>query len=151
MWNKIKPYVYFIVLSLGVGALAAFFTRNNMDIYDDIISPPLSPPMWVFPVVWNILYVLMGISAAMVYKQHKEQLGVFYTQLAVNFFWSIIFFNLRMFLLSSIWLVWLIVLIVSMIRNFRAVDIRAAYLQVPYLLWCLFALYLNIGIYVLNR
>lgn len=151
MWSKIKHYVYFILLSVGVGALAAFFTRNNMDIYDDIISPPLSPPMWVFPVVWNILYVLMGISAAMVYKQHKEHLGVFYIQLAVNFFWSIIFFNLRMFLLSSIWLIWLIVLIVRMIRTFRMVDIRAAYLQVPYLVWCLFALYLNIGIWWLNK
>lgn len=151
MWNKLKPYIGFIALSLGVGGLAAFLTRNNMNIYDDIVTPPLSPPMWLFPVVWTILYILMGISAAMVYKTDKGQLGTFYLQLAVNFLWSIIFFNLRMFLFSAIWLVLLWMLIIKMIREFRIVDIRAAYLQVPYLLWVTFALYLNIAIYVLNR
>lgn len=150
MWNKLKPYLGFIALSLGVGALSALFTRNNMDIYDDIIAPPLSPPMWVFPVVWTILYTLMGISAALVYKQEKSQLGIFYTQLAVNFLWSIIFFNLHMFLFSSIWLVLLIVLVLKMIREFRIVDIRASYLQYPYLAWLIFALYLNVAIYILN-
>lgn len=151
MWNKIKPYVYFIALSLGVGALAALLTRENMNIYDEITMPPLAPPMWLFPVVWTVLYTLMGISAALVYKQDKSVPGVFYTQLAVNFLWSIIFFNLRMFLLSSIWLVLLIFLIWRMIREFRASDIRAAYLQYPYLAWCVFALYLNVAIFFLNN
>lgn len=151
MWSRIKPYVYFIALSLGVGALSALLTRNNMNIYDDIVTPPLSPPMWLFPVVWGILYMLMGISAGLVYKEEKSVPAVFYVQLAVNFLWSIIFFNLRMFLLSSIWLVLLIALIWRMIREFRAVDIRAAYLQYPYLVWCIFALYLNIGIWWLNK
>lgn len=150
MWNKLKPYVGFVALSLGIGALSALFTRNNMNIYDDIVAPPLSPPMWVFPVVWTVLYTLMGISAALVYKQDKSQLGTFYTQLAVNFLWSIIFFNLRMFLFSSIWLVLLIVLVLKMIREFRVVDIRASYLQYPYLAWLIFALYLNVAIYILN-
>ncbi len=150
MWNKLKPYVGFVALSLGIGALSALFTRNNMNIYDDIVAPPLSPPMWVFPVVWTVLYTLMGISAALVYKQDKSQLGTFYTQLAVNFLWSIIFFNMRMFLFSSIWLVLLIVLVLKMIREFRVVDIRASYLQYPYLVWLIFALYLNVAIYILN-
>ncbi len=151
MWEKIKPFVYFIALSLGVGALAAFLTKDNMNIYDEITIPPLSPPMWLFPVVWTILYTLMGIGAALVQREDKSVPGVFYLQLAVNFLWSIIFFNLRMFLLSSIWLVLLIFLIWRMIREFRAVDIRAAYLQYPYLIWCIFALYLNVAIYFLNR
>lgn len=150
MWQKIKPFVYFIALCLGVGALAAFLTKDNMNIYEDIVSPPLSPPMWLFPVVWTVLYILMGISAAIVYREYKSVPGVFYTQLAVNFLWSLIFFNLRMFLLSSIWLVLLIFLIWRMIREFRVYDIRASYLQYPYLVWCIFALYLNIGIWILN-
>ena len=151
MWNKIKPFVYYVALCLGVGALSALLTKGSMDIYDSITEPPLSPPMWVFPVVWSILYTLMGISGGFVYKQDGSVPGVFYLQLAVNFLWSIIFFNLRMFLLSSIWLALLIFLIWRMIREFRAVDIRAAYLQYPYLVWCLFALYLNIGIWWLNK
>ncbi len=151
MWQKIKPFVFFIALSLGVGALAAFLTRGNMNIYDDIISPPLSPPMWLFPVVWTILYILMGVSGGVIYNQNKTVPGVFYTQLAVNFLWSIIFFNLRLFLLSSIWLVLLILLIWRMIKEFRIIDIRASYLQYPYLAWCIFALYLNIGIWILNK
>ncbi len=151
MWNKIKPYVYFIALCLGVGALAALLTRENMNIYDEIKVPPLAPPMWLFPVVWTILYTLMGVSAGLVYKEAKSVPAVFYTQLAVNFLWSIIFFNLRMFLLSSIWLVLLIFLIWRMIREFRVFDIRAAYLQYPYLVWCIFALYLNVAIWLLNK
>lgn len=151
VWNKLKPYVLFAALSLGVGALAAFVTRNNMNIYDDIVTPLFSPPMWVFPVVWNILYALMGISAGLVCREDKSVPAVFYTQLAVNFLWSIIFFNLRMFFLSSLWLVLLIVLIWRMIQNFRVVDIRAAYLQYPYLFWCRFALYLNVAIWWLNK
>ena len=151
MWQKIKPFVFFIALSLGVGALAAFLTRGTMNIYDDIISPPLSPPMWLFPVVWTILYILMGVSGGLIYNQNKTVPGVFYTQLAVNFLWSMIFFNLRLFLLSSIWLVLLILLIWRMIKEFRIIDIRASYLQYPYLAWCIFALYLNIGIWILNK
>ncbi|MGM9552013.1 MAG: TspO/MBR family protein [Clostridia bacterium] len=151
MWNKIKTYFYFIALSLGVGALSALFTMGNMDIYDDIITPPLSPPSFLFPIVWTVLYILMGISGAIIYKEDKKKLDVFYTQLAVNFAWSILFFNLRMFLLSSLWLLWLIVLVIKMIRQFKKVDTIAAYLQYPYLIWLIFALYLNAAIYILNK
>ena len=151
MWQKIKPFVYFIGLSLGVGALAALLTKGNMNIYDEINVPPLAPPMWLFPVMWTVLYTLMGIGAGLVYKQEKSVPRVFYVQLAVNFLWSIIFFNLRMFLLSSIWLVLLIALIWRMIRAFRVFDIRAAYLQYPYLIWCIFALYLNVAIWWINK
>lgn len=151
MWKKIKPFVYFIGLSLGIGALSALLTKGNMNIYDEITVPPLALPMWLFPVVWTILYILMGVGAALVYRENKSVPVVFYVQLAVNFVWSIIFFNLRAFLLSSIWLVLLIILIWQMIQRFRPYDIRAAYIQYPYLAWCIFALYLNVAIWWLNK
>jgi tryptophan-rich sensory protein len=150
MWEKIKPYVRFVALSLGVGAIAALLTRGNMNIYDEINVPPLSPPMWLFPVVWSILYVLMGISAGIVYKQEKSLPGVFCLQLAVNFLWSIIFFNLRAFLLSFIWILFLWVLIIIMIRCFYKISRAAAYINIPYLLWVTFAAYLNYMIYILK-
>ena len=98
MWKKIKPYVYSVLIALLVGGASAYLTRNNMNIYERINMPPLSPPSWLFPVVWSILYTLMGISSAIVYLKGKNEdidtksaLNVYLLQLAVNFAWSIIF------------------------------------------------------------
>lgn len=158
MWNKIKPYIISILIALGVGGLSALVTRDNMDIYDRIITPPLAPPGFLFPIVWTVLYTLMGISSARIYLEEKEgnklaadALKVYALQLAVNFFWSIIFFNFEAFLFAFIWLLLLWVLIIIMIRRFYAIDPLAAYLQIPYLLWVTFAAYLNFAIYILNR
>ena len=156
MWKKIKPYVIFVAISLGTGALAAFLTRGNMDIYDTINKPPLAPPMILFPVVWTILYILMGISSAIIYQKREDEnvsgaLDVYGLQLAVNFLWSIIFFNLRAFLFAFVWLVLLWLLVYVMIKRFKRISPIAAYLQIPYLLWITFALYLNFMIYILNR
>ncbi len=158
MWNKWKPYIVSVAIALGVGALAAFFTRDSMDIYLSVNQPPLSPPAWVFPVVWTILYTLMGISAAMVYEKGIEKgidtsfaLKIYAVQLVANFLWSIVFFNLRWYLFAYIWLMLLWVLIIVMIVQFRRVSRLAAYLQIPYLLWVTFASYLNLMIYILNR
>ena len=158
MWKKWKPYIISVAIALGVGALAAFFTRNSMDIYGSLNQPPLSPPSWLFPVVWTILYTLMGISAAMVYVKGEEKgidttlpLKIYAVQLAANFLWSIVFFNLRWFLFAYIWLMLLWVLIIVMIVQFRRISRPAAYLQIPYLLWVTFASYLNLMIYILNR
>ncbi|MBQ1947599.1 MAG: tryptophan-rich sensory protein [Clostridia bacterium] len=154
MWKKIKPYVIYIGISLGVGALAAFLTKDSMDIYESINTPPLTPPGWLFPVVWSILYVLMGIGAARVSKLRLPQnnaLFVFFLQLGINFFWSIFFFNLRAFLFSFLWLLLLWLCIILMIKKFRSKDKIAAYLQIPYLLWVTFAAYLNFAIWFLNR
>ena len=102
MWKKIKPYVISIAIALAVGGLSALLTAGNMNIYDRIITPPLSPPPILFPIVWTILYTLMGVSSARIYIKGKEQnidvsgaLLVYALQLAVNFFWSIIFFKQR--------------------------------------------------------
>ena len=103
MKEKIKSYVFFILSALAVGGLSAFFTRNNMDINKDVLMPPLSPPPILFPIVWSILFILMGISAAMIYNsnapksQKSSALLVYALSLAVNFSWNIIFFNLRWF------------------------------------------------------
>lgn len=154
MWKKIKPYVIYIGISLGVGALSAFLTKDSMDIYESINTPPLTPPGWLFPVVWSILYVLMGVGAARVSKTRLPQnnaLFVFFLQLGINFFWSIFFFNLRAFLFSFLWLLLLWLFIILMIKKFRARDRFSGLLQIPYLLWVTFAAYLNFAIWFLNR
>lgn len=158
MWKKIKPYVISVAVALGVGALSALFTRGNMDIYDRIQTPPLTPPGILFPIVWSILYTLMGISSAIIYTKGKDEsipiydaFKIYAIQLAVNFFWSIIFFNLEAFLFAFLWILLLWVLIIVMIKKFYEIDKTAAYLQIPYLLWVTFAAYLNFAIFLLNR
>ncbi len=157
MWQKIKPYIVSIAIALGVGGLSALLTRGNMDVYERIVRPPLAPPMWLFPVAWGILFVLMGISAALVYKQRlhepqkvQEALVVYALQLAVNFFWSIIFFNLQAYWFAFFWLLLLWILILRMIVMFYPLHAVAAYLQIPYLLWVTFAGYLTLAIAILN-
>ena len=157
MWNKIIPYVISVAIALGVGGLSAFFTRNNMTVYENINQPPLAPPMILFPIVWSILFILMGIGSAIVYQKQGENraestsaLWIYGMQLVVNFFWSIIFFNMQAYLFAFIWLVLLEILIILMIFRFSKVSKTAAYLQVPYLLWVTFAGYLNLMVYLLN-
>ena len=157
MKEKIKSYLFFILSALAVGGLSAFFTRNSMSIYDDILTPPLSPPSVVFPIVWTVLFTLMGISAAMIYnssapqKQKENALLTYAISLAVNFFWSLIFFNLRVFLFAFLWLLLLLYLIIKTILQYYKINKLAAYLQIPYAMWVTFAGYLTLGIWWLNR
>lgn len=155
MWQKIKPYVISIAIALAVGGLSAVFTSGNMNMYDTLNRPPLSPPMWLFPVVWSVLFILMGVSSAMVYVKKDETdvsgaLKIYGLQLIVNFFWSIIFFNMRAYLFAVVWLALLWILILIMIISFRKIKPLAGYLQIPYLVWVSFALYLTVMIYLLN-
>jgi len=118
-------------------------------------KPPLLPPAILFPIVWVILFALMGIGAARIYlappsEARSRGLLIFLAQLAVNFFWSIIFFNLQAYGFALLWLLFLWLLILWMILTFRKVDRIAALLQVPYLLWVTFAAYLNLGVWLLN-
>lgn len=154
LWKNYKAYIISILIALAVGGLSAFLTRGNMNIYDEINIPPLSPPMWLFPVVWGILYILMGISAATVFKSIDSRKGsalrIYALQLIVNFFWSLIFFNMRAFGFAVIWLILLIALVVIMTAMFAKINKKAAWLQIPYIIWLLFALYLTFSIFVLN-
>lgn len=151
-----KAYIAFILLSVGTGVLAALLTSGGTDLYNGtLIKPPLSPPAVLFPIVWTVLYTLMGISAANVWlspesKDRKTGLNLFVAQLVVNFFWSLIFFNAQAFGFAFLWLLLLWVLIVLMILSFYKTDKLAALLQIPYLLWVSFAGYLNFMIWQLN-
>lgn len=151
-----KVYAVFILLTEAVGGLSGFLTREGVALYQaEIIKPALNPPAMVFPVVWSILYALMGIGAARIWMAEPSKaktygLAVFGVQLAVNFFWSIIFFNLQAFGFAALWLLLLWFMIIAMILLFRRVDSLAAWLQVPYLLWVTFAGYLNVMVWLLN-
>lgn len=123
--------------------------------YTALIKPPLTPPSWLFPVVWTILYVLMGIAAYRIARSNardaKEALKLYWLQLAVNLLWPIAFFRLEWRLFAFFWLLLLIVLIVRTALRFRDIDATAAKLLYPYLVWCAFASYLNLSFYLLNR
>lgn len=152
-----KRYALWILLVEAVGALSGWLTRKGARAYQEtIVQPPLSPPGVVFPIVWGILFALMGIGAARVWASppsaaRTRSMRLFGVQLAFNFFWSILFFNLQLFGLALLWLIALWGLILWMIRAFRQVDRPAALLQIPYLLWVTFAGYLNAGVWFLNR
>lgn len=152
--KKAKPYIISIVLSLTVGGLSALATANNMNIYDKITAPPLSPPSWLFPIVWTILFILMGVSAAIIFTsdslQKDDALFVYAVSLVLNFSWSIFFFNMLSFLLSFIILVALWLSILITIIKYYKINKAAAWLQLPYLLWVTFAGYLNLAIIFLN-
>lgn len=193
--TTIKQFLIAIAIPVILGVLAAFLTRENMNIYDDIVVPSLAPPVKLFPVVWTILYILMGISSGLVFRQRTlrapyasrdkrptgtmatplssgsssttaryqeseaaikqkeavfDALYVYATQLFLNFFWSIFFFNMRTFLFAFIWLLMLWIAVLVMILKFKEHSTPAGLLQIPYLIWISFAGYLNFSIYWLN-
>jgi len=151
-----KRYAFWILLTEAVGALSGWLTRKGTQLYTETVTkPPLSPPSMVFPIVWTILFALMGIGIARIYRSpaseaRSRSLLLFLAQLAFNFFWSIIFFNFQNFGLAFVWLIALWLLILWMILSFRKADPVAAWLQIPYLLWVTFAAYLNLGVWMLN-
>lgn len=151
-----KTYVFWILFTEAVGALSGLLTRRATEIYSTVIvKPALSPPAIVFPIVWVILYALMGIGAARIWLTppspgRTRSIRLFLLQLGFNFAWSIIFFNFQAFGFAFFWLAVLWVLIVRMILSFYDQDRPAAWLQLPYLLWVLFAAYLNLGVWKLN-
>ncbi len=158
MWKKIKPYAVSVGIALLVGGVAALLTKNSMNLYQEIRLPPISPPSWLFPVVWTVLYILMGISSAKIYTDtdslpalREEAIGTYAASLLANFGWSLIFFNHRAFLLSFLWLLVLLYLIVKMIIRFHKIQPWTADLQIPYAVWVAFAGYLNFAIWILNR
>ena len=151
-WKKL---LICIAIPLAVGGISALLTSGNMDLYSEINQPALAPPGWLFPAVWTILYVLMGVALYLVVitktrEDKRPAIVSFGVQLFFNFFWSIIFFNLNQYFLAFIWLLVLLFLVAYTIYLYFGISKTAAYLQIPYILWLLFALYLNYGIYTLN-
>ena len=158
MWKKIKPYVISVLIALGVGALSGFLSKEGMELYQsNAVKPPLSPPEILFPIVWSILYILMGIGSAIVWVKRDvdpdiayDGLKAYALQLIMNFFWSLIFFNMSAYWFAFVWLLIMEVVIIYMILKWRQISPLAAYLQIPYALWCIFALYLNLMTAILN-
>lgn len=145
-----------IAIPLLVGGVSALLTRGSMEKFAMLNKPPLSPPGWLFPVVWTILYILMGISAYLILTSNAkpeeiaDAIRIYAYQLIVNFLWSTFFFNLRWYFFSFLWLILLWVLVCVMIIRFYRIAKPAAYLNIPYLLWITFAGYLTWGIWRLN-
>ena len=145
-----------IAIPLLVGGLASFLTRGGMGVFMQLNQPPLSPPGWVFGVVWTILYILMGVSSYLIIQSGAEEeeinkaLSVYVYQLVVNFLWPTFFFNFEWFFFAFLWLVLLWALVFVMIRRFYYISKLAGILQIPYLIWLTFAAYLNLGVWLLN-
>ena len=151
--NKISIYIRSILLTVIGGAIVGIITSQSID-YNVLKQPPLAPPSALFPIVWAILYILMGVSYGIL--KSKEQTDkdidlIYYGQLIVNYLWSFIFFVFKWRFFAILWIVLLAVLVVVMIARFYRKDKTAGLLQIPYLLWVLFATYLTIGIYFLNK
>lgn len=153
MKSQFRDLLPFLLFPLAVGAVSALLTASSMEAFADLCLPPLSPPGWVFPVVWTFLYLLMGFAAFLVVNSGKcgnNALFFYLLQLFFNFMWSIWFFNCEWYLFSFFWLVALWLLIFATIRSFGIVSPAAANLMLPYLAWVTFAGYLNLWIYFLN-
>ena len=153
---NLKRFLISIAIPLVVGGVSAFITRGDMDLYSRINQPPLSPPAWIFPLVWIILYALMGISLYLVGSSNASQSDkirahiFFGIQLFLNFIWSPIFFVGEQYLLAFIVLVLMWIFTLGMILSFYKISKPAGLLQIPYLLWLTFAGYLNFAIFLLN-
>ena len=151
-WKKL---IVCLLIPLAVGGLATLLS-GGMSGYQSFNQPPLSPPGWVFPVVWTILYLLMGYASYRVLvsgaepEKIRRALTFYGAQLALNFLWPIVFFGFELYLAAFFILIALWVLIFLTMRAFTKIDGKAADLLLPYLLWVTFAGYLNLGVYLLN-
>ena len=155
LYIRWKPLIVSLLISIGTGAVSGLLTQGNTSIFQNIKKPPLAPPAALFPVVWTVLYILMGISAYLIYTSDSDEksqaLWIYGIQLVINFFWTIIFFNLQNFLFAFIWILLLWVSVLFMLMTFRKINKLAAQLQIPYFIWITFAAYLSAGIWLLNR
>lgn len=154
---NIRKLITSLALPLFTGILAGFLSRNAIESFASLAKPPLSPPAILFPIVWTILYTLMGISMYIISTSNASETeiadakNIYFYQLIVNFLWPIFFFNFGWYLFAFFWLLLLWILVFTMIRKFYAISPIAAFLNIPYLIWLTFAGYLNLGIWWLNR
>ena len=149
----IKTYLKSILIPVLIGTLVGIIVSNYMD-YNSLIKPVISPPAIIFPIVWTILYILMGVSYGILKSNSlltEKEKNIYYLQLFVNYLWPIFFFVFDWRLFSFLWILLLIVLVVIMIKEFYEKNKTAGLLQIPYLLWLVFATVLNFSVYWLNR
>ena len=152
--NPTKTYIISIAVALGAGLVSSLVSMGKQGEYAALKQPPLSPPGWLFPVVWTILFILMGISAARVYQNTPEDfpfaLKLYCLQLVLNVLWTPLYFALNLRLAAFVLLLILLGTVIYMTVEFKKIDRTAAYLQIPYIVWLLFAGYLNLATYILN-
>lgn len=153
---RIFAMILFILIPLLVGGFSAMLTAEDMKIYETFDKPPLAPPAWLFPIAWTVLYILMGLASGIVFisdaeaDRKRKALRVYFTQLAMNLFWSTLFFTYARYLIALIWLLvmWLLIL-VTVIRFFR-IRKAAGLMMCPLFLWTTFAAYLNLACYLMS-
>ena len=154
MNSKTKTFILSILLPILVGIISSILISDSVKLYPALNQPKLAPPSILLPIVWTILYILMGISAGIINTSNdmyaNEAMRIYYIQLFLNFIWPIIFFNLNMYFAALIVLTLLTISVFIMIKRFYKINKTAALLQIPYLLWCIFALYLNFSVFILN-
>ena len=151
--NRLSDLLLYVVGAELVGVLSAVVSGGRFnEFYGTLVKPPFSPPGWIFPIVWAVLYALMGLSAYKIYvgSDSQKALRVYYAQLAVNFLWSPAFFGMRKLWWAAAVLTVLIVLVLIMTVRFSKIRRAAALLNIPYLLWLIYAAYLNFGAALLN-
>ena len=148
---KLSRKLFYLFLPVILGSVVGFIISGSID-YNQLVQPPLAPPSWLLPVMWTIIYLLMGISYYLLKQDNDNEClsRVYYLQLGVNLLWSIIFFLFKLRLLACIWIIILDILVCLMIYWFYNTKKISGYLNIHYLVWILFATYLTIGIYVLN-
>lgn len=160
--KEVIKFIISILIPLIIGYISIFISKlfAGIDIstyYSQLIKPGFAPPSFIFPIVWTIIYILMGISAYMIMKKGrnlskvKDAMFYYYLQLGLNFLWMILFFGLDLRFTALVDLIILIIVIVVMIIKFYKIDKRASYINIPYLIWSLYALFLNYFIWIINR
>ena len=155
--GSVLPLAISILISEGVGALSALFSMGTMGKYKELIQPSFSPPGWIFPIVWSILYLFMGIASYLVYssgadkKEVKNALSFYALQLIFNFFWTILFFRFELRGFAFLWIIALLILVIITTVKFYKINKTAGYLMIPYVLWVSFASVLNYAIWQLNK
>ena len=154
MSKALRSCILFSLLSLAVGGISALVSGGFSSVYGEIILPPFAPPGFIFPIVWSILYILMGIGAGLVWStnssKREEAITWFVLQLAVGFLWPIIFFSQKLFFFAFLWIILLLLLVLRMTYWFFRIKQVSAFLQIPYIVWLLFASALNLGVVLLN-
>lgn len=150
----LKYLIPCLILSIGTGGLAAIIISGNIYYYDMLDKPPLAPMPMLFPIVWTVLYILMGIAHYVVHistsAERQNSVKLYYTQLVFNFLWPILFFKFKMLFLSVICILVLLIFVLKTVKSFYKISHTAGNLMIPYTVWLIFATYLNIGVWILN-